>query len=94
LPSTAIEEKSNLGHTAEDFFCSGRHMIETCPKVSCLTAEKQFLLFKGPGSFIKSERKCGNVEKGNAYRLIPPITPLFNGWTIPLSVLFISVGDW
>jgi hypothetical protein len=35
-------------------FCSGRHMIQTCPKLSCLTAEKHFMLFKGPGSFKKS----------------------------------------
>ncbi len=35
-------------------FGSGRHMIETCPKVSCLAAQNRFLLFKGPGSFIKS----------------------------------------
>jgi hypothetical protein len=43
------------------------------------------LLFKGPGSFKKSFKKCGNVENLKAYRLIPPMTPLFNGWTIPLS---------
>jgi hypothetical protein len=42
------------------------------------------LLFKGPGSFKKSFKKCGNVENLKAYRLIPPMTPLFNGWTIPL----------
>ncbi len=46
--------KSNLGHTAMEFFCSGRHMIEPCPKLSCLTALIRFLLFKGPGSFKKS----------------------------------------
>jgi hypothetical protein len=34
--------KSNLGHTAIEFFCSGRHMIETCPKLSCLTALIRF----------------------------------------------------
>jgi hypothetical protein len=45
--------KSNLGHTAKKFFCSGRHMIDTCPKLSCLTALICFLLFKGPGSFKK-----------------------------------------
>ncbi len=41
--------KSNLGHTAIDFFCSGRHMIKTCPKLSCLTALISFFLFKGRG---------------------------------------------
>jgi hypothetical protein len=46
--------KSNLGHTAIEFFCSGPHMIDTCPKLSCLTALICFLLFKGPGSFKKS----------------------------------------
>ncbi len=35
-------------------FCSGRHMIETCPEVSCLAARNRFLLFKGPESFKKS----------------------------------------
>jgi hypothetical protein len=35
-------------------FCSGRHMIETCPKLSCLTAGKRSMLFKGPGYFKKS----------------------------------------
>ena len=35
-------------------FCSGRHMIVTCPKLSCLTALIRFFLFKGPGSFKKS----------------------------------------
>jgi hypothetical protein len=29
-------------------------MIETCPKISCLTAQNRFLLFKGPGFFKKS----------------------------------------
>jgi hypothetical protein len=38
-------------------FCSGRHMIQTCPNLSCLTAEKRFMLFKGPGSFKKSLKK-------------------------------------
>jgi hypothetical protein len=56
LSSTAIEEKSNLGHTAIEFFCSGSHMIEICPKVSCLAAQNGFLLFKGPGSFKKSSK--------------------------------------
>ncbi len=35
-------------------FCSGRHKIGTCPKLSCLTALIRFFLFKGPGSFKKS----------------------------------------
>jgi hypothetical protein len=35
-------------------FCSRRHMIETCPKLSCLTSGKRFMLFKGPGSFKES----------------------------------------
>ena len=67
-------------------FCSGRHMIETCPKLSCLTALIRFFCLKGRGSFKKSFKKCGNVENLKAYRLIPPMTPLFNGWTIPLSI--------
>ena len=79
--------KSNLGHTAIEFFCSGRHMIETCPKLSCLTALISFFLFKGAGSFKRSYKNCGNVEEYKAYRLIPPMSPLFNGWTIPLRRL-------
>ncbi len=35
-------------------FCSGRHMIETCPKLSCLIAGKCFMLFKGLRSFKES----------------------------------------
>ncbi len=66
-------------------FCSGRHMVENCPNLSCLTAEKRFMLFKGPGSFEKSLKNCEKVEDYKAYRLIPSMTPLFNGWTIPLS---------
>ncbi len=38
-------------------FCTGSHMIETCPNLSCLTAKKPFMLFKGPGSFKKSFKK-------------------------------------
>jgi hypothetical protein len=53
LSSAAIEEKSDLGHTAIECFRSGRHMIETCPKVSCLAAQNCFMLFKEPGSFKK-----------------------------------------
>ncbi len=80
--------KSNLGHTTIEFFCSGRHMIETCPKLSCLTALIRFFCLKGRGSFKKSFKKCGNVEEGEAHRLIPPMTPLLNGWTIPLTPSF------
>ncbi len=65
-------------------FCSGRHMIETCSNLSRLTAEQRFVLFKGPGPFKKSFNKCGNVEEYKAYRMISPMTPLLNGWTIPL----------
>ncbi len=36
------------------FFCSGCHMIETCPKLSCLTAGNRFMQFKGPVSFKES----------------------------------------
>ncbi len=43
-------------------FCSGRHMIETCLNLSCLTAEKRFMLFKGPGSYLKSLKK---LRKGS-----------------------------
>jgi hypothetical protein len=63
-------------------FCSGRHMIETCPKLSCLTAGKRIMLFKGPGSFEESLKNCGNVEYLKAYRLIPLMTPFFNSWTV------------
>jgi hypothetical protein len=61
-------------------------MIQTCPKVSCLAAQNRFLLFKGLGSFKKKLNICGNVENLKAYLLIPLMTPLFNGWTIPLKV--------
>jgi hypothetical protein len=37
-------------------FCSGRQMIETCLKLSCLITGKRFMLFKGPGSFKENEK--------------------------------------
>jgi hypothetical protein len=43
-------------------FCSGRHMNKICPSLSCLTAEKRFMLFKGSGFFEKSYKNCGKVE--------------------------------
>ncbi len=67
--------KSNLGHTAIEFFCSGRHIIVICPKLGCLTALIRFFLFKGPGFFKRSLKNCVNVENLKAYRLIPPMTP-------------------
>ncbi len=67
-------------------FCSGRHMIVTCPKLNCLTALIRFFLFKGPGSFKRSQKNCGNEENLKANRMIPPMTPVLNGWTIPLSI--------
>jgi hypothetical protein len=56
-------------------FCSGRLMIETCPSLSCLAAEKRFMLFKGPGPFTKSLKNCGKVEDYKTYQLIPFMTP-------------------
>jgi hypothetical protein len=55
------------------------------PQGELLSRSNSFFLFKGPGPFKKSFKKCGNVENLKAYRLIPPMTPLFNGWTIPLN---------
>ncbi len=49
--------------------------IKTCPKVSCLTAGKRFLLFKGPGPFKKSLKNCGNMEYLQAYQLTPSMAP-------------------
>jgi hypothetical protein len=66
-------------------FCSGCLMIKTCPKVRCLAAEKPVVLFKRPGSFKQTFKKCGNVEEYKAYQMISPMTPLLNGWTIPLN---------
>jgi hypothetical protein len=72
--TTAIEK--NPGKDPPDivFFCSGSTLIQSGSLLSCLAAEKHFLLFKGPGPFKKSKKKCGNVEKYKAYRSIP-ITP-------------------
>ncbi len=42
--------------------------------------------FKGPGSFKRSLKNCRNLEDYKAYRTIPPMTHLLNGWTIPLNV--------
>jgi hypothetical protein len=76
-------------------FCSGRHMIETCPNLSCLTAEIRFFAVSragAAGSIKKVFRKCGNVEEYKAYRLIPPMSILFNSWTIPLRSLLHRVA--
>jgi hypothetical protein len=73
-------------------FCSGRHMIEICPNLICLTAETRFILFKGPGSF-KSLKNFGKVEDYKTYQLIPSMTPLFNGWTIPLKSCSAEIID-
>jgi hypothetical protein len=48
-------------------FCSGRHMIKTFPSLSCLTAEKRFMLFKGPGFFKKV------IKIAERQRIIRPI---------------------
>ena len=54
------------------------------PQGELLSRSNSFFAVKGPGPLKKSFKKCGNVENLKAYRLIPPMTPLLNGWTIPL----------
>ncbi len=49
-------------------------MIQSEHMKSCLTAQKRFLQFKGPGSFKKIFKIGGNVKELKAYRLIP-LTP-------------------
>jgi hypothetical protein len=49
-------------------------MIQSEHMKSCLTAQKRFLLFKGPGSLKKILFIGGNVDELKAYRLIP-LTP-------------------
>jgi hypothetical protein len=60
-----------------------RHMIETCPNLSSLTAESVFCCLKGRGP-LKKYKICGNVEEYKGNRL-PPMPTLFNSWTIPLK---------
>jgi hypothetical protein len=57
------------------------------------TAENCLLLFKRLESIKKVLKKCGNVEEYKAYRLIPPMPTLFNGWTIPLKVVTNEKGE-
>jgi hypothetical protein len=49
-------------------------MIQSEHMKSCLTAQKRFLMFKGPGSFKTFFKIGGNVDELNAYPLIP-LTP-------------------
>jgi hypothetical protein len=49
-------------------------MIRSEHMKSCLAAQIRFKLFKGPGSFNKFFKICGNLEYLKAYRLIP-LTP-------------------
>jgi hypothetical protein len=62
-------------------FDAGGHMIQSEHMKSCLTAQKHFLLFKGPGSFKFFYKICGNVHELKAYRLIPLTPPPFSFYT-------------
>jgi hypothetical protein len=50
-------------------------MIRSEHMKSCLTAQKRFMLFKGPGSFKTNFKIGGNVDELKAYRLITPHPP-------------------
>ncbi len=65
-------------------FDAGRHMIQSVHMKSCLTAQKRFLMFKGPGSFKKIFKIGENVDELKAYRLIPLTHPLLFHFTLPL----------
>jgi hypothetical protein len=57
-------------------------MIRSEHMKSCLTAQIRFMLFKGPGSFKKIFKICGNVDELKGYRLIPLTPPpLFSFYT-------------
>jgi hypothetical protein len=73
--TTAVEKNPGKDPPAIVFFCSVSTLIQSGSILSCLTAEKRFLLFKGPGSFKKKEKICGNVEEIKAYRMLP-LTPV------------------
>ncbi len=59
-------------------------MIQSEHIKSCSTAQKRFLLFKGPGSFKKIFKIGGDVHELKAYRLIPLTPPLLFHFTLPL----------
>jgi hypothetical protein len=63
-------------------------MIQSEHMKSCSTAQKRFLLFKGPGSFKKMFKIGGNVDELKAYRLIPLTPPLLFHFTLPLRRAF------
>jgi hypothetical protein len=65
-------------------------MIRSEHMKSCLTAQIGFMLFKGPGSFNKKLKICGNVEEYKADRLIPLTTHLFFHFTLPLSTILLA----
>ncbi len=64
------------------------------PQAKLFNRSNSFFCLKGRGSFKKSFKKCGNVEEGKAHRLIPPMTPLLNGWTIPLINFVTTPPQW
>ncbi len=65
-------------------------MIQSEHMKSCLTAQKRFLQFKGPGSFKKIFKIGGNVEELKASRLIPLTPLLLFHFTLPLNLYFHS----
>jgi hypothetical protein len=51
--TTAIEKNPGKNPPAIVFFCSGSTLIQSGSILSCLAAEKRFLIFKEPESFKK-----------------------------------------
>ncbi len=58
-------------------FCSVCTLIQSGSTLSCLSAQKRFLLLKGPGSFKYFFLIGRNVDELKAYRLIPLTPPSF-----------------
>ncbi len=81
-------------------FCSGRHMIITFPKLSCLTALIHLFLFKGPRSFKKSFKKLRNCREfkgqSNDATHDPPLKWLDNTFKFNNSetVTFLPLSTW
>jgi hypothetical protein len=60
-------------------------MIRSEHMKSCLADQICFMLFKGPGSFKKLFCIGGNVEKLEAFRLIPLTPPHLFHFSLPLE---------
>ncbi len=79
--TTAIEKNPGKDPPAIVFFCSAGTLIQSGSILSCLEAEKSFLLFRGPGM-----RKCRRSKGLSIDTIHNPPPPLLFHFTVPLNI--------